>query len=258
MARGIEFAGVDFQSSSISTTATDAFSLAPIQIIAVDPARGNGQVATLLKYGARTITNDGRLTASSSDNLDLLTEDVKKLANLKKGNYVMDFAGGYRSWSCYMRNCIISRGNNDVNVCGYSAEFYSEKPYSVDGTRPSFLNETGETDTYATYSVSNTGTYLAAPVIEITINTILPVATEATIVIGNPLEGHYLDITGVFADGDVIKIDCDNFKAYHNGVPIAPKGLFPLWAPGNGTFSISHNTNSIDFDIIGDYERRFL
>lgn len=256
--RNVIIAGVDFQSDNISTTSTDAFNLAPIQIIAVDPARGNGQVATLLRYGSRTIANDGRLTASSSDNLDLLIDDVKKLANHKLSDYVLDYAGGTRTWVGYLRNVIVSRANSDINVCGYSAELFCPKPYAIDGTRPEFLNETGVTDTYSTFSVDNTGTYLAAPVIEITINTILPAATEATIVIGNPLEGHYLDITGVFADGDVIKIDCDNFKAYHNGLPIAPKGLFPLWSPDNGTFSISHNTSSMDFDIIGDYERRFL
>lgn len=258
MSKPVSYAGLNFQGGNYRTIFTDAYNPPPRSIKTVDIARGHGAVATFLSYGAKPIELNGWIKGDDSDSLEMVMDELKAMMNKQKDTLSIGMSGGTRYWQAILRNIIFSRSGTQLTRAGFSAEFFCPNPFATNGENVELFSASGITDLSWSSGLTALGTYLAMPLITITINSIDPDDSDVEIQIGNVNENHYLAVTDTFVAGDVITIDTVKEKVYLNEALIPADGLFPLWAPGGGGVEVTANATTIDYDIIATYDKRFL
>jgi hypothetical protein len=257
MSKPFNFIDLDLQGGAYTTVNSGIDNTPPTKQKTVDIARGDGEVSMFLGYGSRAWEHSGTIRADSSDALEQAIDAIKRY-NHRKGTYFYGYAGGTRYIEAVLRNIIISRAPTDLSRAGYSAEFYAEDPFITNGETGTLVNETGVTDADITFSVNVEGTYLAAPIYQITYTDIDPDDTEVEIILTNNSENHSLIINHIIQAGDVLTINSIEETVFLNGTIILADGLFPLFAPETGSLKYQDNATTREFDILGTYEKRFL
>lgn len=255
---GISFAGVDLSSGKFTVTETDAFSAPSKTAKIIELARRDGSVQVFEKFNSRTIEVSGYVKGDSGLDLRAAMDQIKRLLLSPKSSLTLTEDGYPMTWDqTKMRNLNIVRDRNQVTYATWSAEFFSQQPFGVDGVSDTWFNQavTGPTQSVA-FNVN--GTYPGYPIIDITITSINPNDSETTIVFGNPATSQMLEITRIFKNGDIINVDTLNRRVFIGTELISPDGQFPAWVPGAGTFEISDLATARNINIKAVAPRRYL
>lgn len=255
---GITFAGVDLSSGQFTVTETDAFSAPDKTTKIIELARRDGSVQVFEKFNSRTIEVAGYVKAPSGLELRAAMDQLKRLLLSPKSSLTLTEDGYPMTWDqTKMRGLKIARDRNQVTYGTWSAEFFSQQPFGVDGVSDTWFNQsyTGPTQSVA-FNVN--GTYPGYPIIDITITSINPNDSETTIVFGNPATSQMLEITRIFKNGDIISVDTLNRRVFIGTELISPDGQFPAWVPGAGTFEISDLATTRNINIKAVAPRRYL
>lgn len=255
---GMSFAGVDLSSGKFTVTETDAFSAPQKATKIIELARRDGSVQVYEKFNSRTIGVSGYIKGDSGLDLRAAMSQLKALLLSPKSSLTLIEDGYPLIWDrTKLRNVNISRDQTQVTYATFSAEFFSEQPFAVDGVSDTWFDQDV---TAATNSIPFlvSGTYPGYPIIDITVTAINPNDTETTIVFGNPATSQLLEITRLFKVGDIISIDTLNRRAFIGTELISPDGQFPAWVPGAGTFEISDLATSRTLHVKAVAPRRYL
>lgn len=256
----ISFINTDLQSGAYRVTDTGNLLDSPTRtIISQELARSDNAVAVFRRYGSRSYVLQGTITNDTSAELEA-SIDALKLALLDQiGDLSVGWGSGYRYFNSECKNVNIARKATDVTNCVWSAEFFMPKPFSTDGTTADLITAiSGQTAGSSQTSTNNTGTYLADPLLTVTLTACEPNISDATITIGNPASNEYLEITDTFADGDIISINCATKQVFNGSTLLNPSGDFPAWAPGGGLLEYSDTFSSRTISITATYEPRYL
>ena len=255
---GLTFAGVDLSSGANTITETDAFSAPSKTTKIIELARRDGSVQVFEKFNSKTISVSGYVKADTGLNLRAAMDQLKKLLLAPKSSLVLTEDAYPMTWDqVKMRNLNISRDRTQVTYATWSAEFFSQQPFGVDGVSDTWFDQdvTAASNTVA-FVVNST--YPGYPIIDITVTAIDPDDADTTIVFGNPATSQLLEITRTFTAGDIINIDTLNRRVFIGTELISPDGQFPAWIPGAGTFEVSDIATTRTLHIKAVAPRRYL
>ena len=255
---GINFAGIDFTSGAYTVTETDAFSAPGKTTKIIELARRDGSVQVYEKFKSRTIQVSGYIKSDTGLNLRAAMDSMKRLLLSPKSSLVLTEDGYPMTWDkTKLNNVNISRDRNQVTYATFSAEFFSEQPFGLDGVSDTWFDQvvTGSTQSIP-FNVN--GTYPGYPIIDITVNAINPNDVETTMVFGNPATSQLLELTRIFKAGDIINIDTLNRRVFVGTQLVSPDGQFPAWVPGAGTFEISDLATTRNLSVKAVAPRRYL
>lgn len=255
---GFDFASIDLMTGQYRTSQTDAWGAPKKDAQVIQLARAHGSIQVFERLMSKTINASGYIRADDGAQLRDAIERLNSLLLVGPQPLRITEEGAYREWTARLQNVNIARDRTQVTYATWSAEFFSEKPFAVDGNTDTIVNVTGiTTDSYNAFFTSQ-GSFPGYPVILITLTGIEPNNSDVTVTIGNPATSQFLDFTDTFADGDVISIDTLTRRCFKNTTPISPEGEFPAWIPGSGTMSYSDTGTSRSVAILATQERRFM
>lgn len=254
----LQYAGVDLSAGNSTVAGTDAFSAPSKTSKIIELARRDGSVQVFEKFNSRTIQANGYIKAESGLALRAVMNQLKALLLSPKSSLTLTEDGYPMTWDkVKLRNINIARDETQVTYATWSAEFFSEQPFGIDGVSDTWFDQAVTLGTQSIPFVVN-GTYPGYPIIDITITSINPNDTDTTIVFGNPATSQLLRITRTFKNGDIINIDTLNRRVFIGTQLISPDGQFPAWVPGAGTFEISDLATSRNFNVKAVAPRRYL
>lgn len=255
---GLTFAGIDLSSGANTVTETDAFSAPQKTTKIIELARRDGSVLVFEKFNSKTISVSGYVKADTGLNLRAAMDQLKRLLLAPKSSLTLIEDGYSMIWDqTKMRNLNISRDRTQVTYATWSAEFFSQQPFGVDGVSDTWFDQDVTAASNTVPFVVN-GTYPGYPIIDITVTAINPNDTDTTIVFGNPATSQMLEITRTFHAGDIINIDTFNRRVFVGTQLVSPDGQFPAWVPGPGTFEISDLATTRTLHIKAVAPRRYL
>lgn len=259
--RKFNLTGLSLNDGSFRVRETNLFNAAETEIATEDLARDDGLVQLYERMGGRQIEFAGYIRADDQNSADAAIDLLKKRMTYVSGGIqamTVDFPEGDRVWHGKIINKNISRNNTDVSRAGFSFVLQTPKPY---GSAATGLQQFAEAQTITssaiTAQVNNIGTYLAKPLITLTVTSASDAAAEFRL--GNPETGQYVSFS--VADlqvGDAIVIDCDLNKVFHRSDEIRPFGVFPSWLPEIGLIEYNDSMTSRNVIMTTDFIPRYL
>lgn len=242
-------------SEPYNITSYDGYSQAKRELKTVELARTDGSVLMSDRLTDKTITVTGQIkTDTPGDLLEAIKELKRRMYPSERTLSVLDEDGVTREWEATPSAPIITRQRGGATQAFYTIEFYCPKPYSTSASNE-LLNDTITTQD-ATLGMTIPGSYPAAPVVTLTINSIT--AGEQSITIKNPASVRGITITGGFEAGDTLVIDMANLTVYLNTDKIDYEGVFTKWLPGAGSINYVDTASSRDVDIVVTADERDL
>lgn len=247
--RKFNWSGLSLNDGAFRVRETNLFDAAEMQVATEDLARDDGLVQLYERMGGRQIEFSGYIRAEDQNSADAAIDMLKKRLTYVRGVGAMtvDFPEGDRVWFGKVINKNIGRSNTDISRATYSFVLQTPKPY---GSAATGLQEFAPAQTITTSAitaqVNNIGTYLAKPLITLTITSNSDELAEFRI--GNPETSQYVSFTASnLQPGDAITIDCDLSKVFHNSEELRPFGVFPAWLPEIGLieYNDSMTTRSV-------------
>lgn len=259
--RKFNWSGLSLNEGSFRIQSTNLFDAAEVQVATEDLARDDGLVQLYERLGGRQIEFSGYLRTESQEAADAAIDLLKKRLTYISGGIgamTVDFPEGDRVWQGKVINKNISRGSTDVSRAGFSFVLQTPKPY---GSSAAGLQEFAEAQTITasaiTQQVNNIGTYLAKPLVTLTVNAASDAAVEFRI--GNPETGQYVSFSVANLQiGDAITIDCDIHRIFHNSEEIRPFGVFPSWLPELGLIEYNDSMSSREVVMSTQFIPRYL
>jgi len=224
----------------------------------LDIGRGDGGVNVFQKFNSRTIPIQGVIVCSSSDELEQAIDALNKQMRRETGTLAIDYVGGTRMWQVIPTKVVIDRIQGQISYTPFSLEFEAPNPFATDGITDTIVNAHNTTTQQDFIAATVNGTMDALPLITITITAINPSVSPVEISIGNSTNSQYLTVERTFTAGDVLTIDCENFRVFHNGVFIKATGQFPNFAVGPISLDYSDTATTRNVSITATAERRYL
>lgn len=259
--RKFNLTGLSLNDGSFRIKETNLFGAAETQIATEDLARDDGMVQLYERMGGREIEFAGYLKGDDQNSADAAIDLLKKRLTYARGgiqSMTVDFPEGDRVWFGKIINKNISRKNTDVSRAGFSFVLQTPKPYGSAATGlQQFAAPLTITSSAITAQVNNTGTYLAKPLITLTVTAASSSAVDFRI--GNPETSQYVSFSvDNLKVGDAITIDCDLNKAFHLSEEIRPFGAFPSWLPEYGIIEYNDSMSSRNVIMTSDFVPRYL
>lgn len=230
----------------------------PKNIKAYKIARNHGQKKVFRSYDVPTLSIVGEIITSSQTELDLAIDDLKRLLRRDSGILEIEFAGGVRRWVGEVKNFTIPRDQEHRSFTPYSIDFELDSPFSTDGENDVLVDDETVITSSADFAFAITGTMDANPFITIQVNSIDPDDSVTELSVANVAASQYLTITEILEAGDVITIDCENFRVFINGELTRAKGQFPIFDTGGGSLQYNDDADDREVVISASAEKRFL
>lgn len=221
-------------------------------------ARTDGSLRVFQSYESKTIVVSGQIVATTRAELEGAIDTLKVQLRRESGDLQYDWGTGVRIHNCTVTNFSIDRKPENISFVPYTIVFECESPFATDGVTDTIVNNVNVTSALEYLALTIDGTYDANPVITVAITAINPSVTASQLTFGNSINSQYLTVEEIFAPGDVITIDCDNYRVFHNGVFIKATGQFPFFAVGAGVLEYSDNCVSRNITVTATAERRYL
>lgn len=257
--KAVSFRGLSLQTGPYRTSDSgDLYNSPQREIMSKELARSDNAVKVYRRYKSGNKTIAGTIRGDTETALEQSIDALKLQLLNQEGELSYGWAGGTRHFNAECLNVNIARGATDLTRAAWSAQFYLDMAFATDGQTLNLFTAGTVSLGSQSFAVNNAGTYLAIPYITLTLTAYEPNLTESTITVGNPASSEYLDITGIFKDGDIITIDCLNKQVFRNAELMKPVGLYPAWAPGPGLIDFSDTGSSRTIPSTGTYQPRYL
>jgi hypothetical protein len=226
----------------------------PIGIANIEADKGmaDGGIITSQYLKPRNITVSGEIARTSLtlgqttlDNLNAILTGTNKVLGF-------DYAGSYRTFTVTP----LAPVENDWNG-GYKKIQLLFKAYDPFGYAPNYTTAsvTGQTGSEETCTITWAGTYKALPIITVTLNsqTTSLVSNNITLTVG----ASVLIIPAVYADDDVIVVDCENKSVSINGAEVNYSGILPTISSSvlDVVYTDDFDTRNIDIEV--QYKARY-
>lgn len=221
-------------------------------------ARADGSLRVFQSYDSKNIVVEGQIVTSSRTELEGAIDTLKAELRKEEGDLQYDWGSGVRIHRCTVTEFSIDRQPENISFVPYRIVFECESPFATDGTTDTIVNNVNVTAALAYLNLTVGGTYDANPVITVTITAINPSVTASQLTFGNTVNSQYLTVEEIFTAGDVLTIDCDNYRVFHNGVFKKATGQFPSFAVGAGVLEYSDNCTTRNITVTATAERRYL
>ena len=258
--KSLIFKGFNLQGSPYQVTdAPNLYDSPQVDVTAYELAGSDGAAKVFDRYKARPFVLNGNIKVATPEELEPAI-DALKLALLRQtGDLAAAWGTGTRYFNSECLNIGIARGRGHNTQVGWSGQFYMQQPFSSDNvTRDLMTAIAGNTSGTATGSTNNIGTYFTAPFITLTLTNISPNNSDVTITIGNPATNESIAITGQFANGDILTIDCLNKQIFKGATLMPGVGKFPTWMPGSGLITYTDTAVSRTISLAATYIARYL
>ncbi len=253
----IEFDSYSLQADGVYTTDTDVFSAPAVNINAEKLAEADGSVIVKTQLDPKVFKCEGYMQAATTAALDTLIDTFKTNLNKVSANFDIDYAGGTRRYIATPRNMIISRPKG-LNSAGWSVEFYCASPVGYDTTTSTLLASTVVTSATSQLSITNDGSYIAQPLITVTLTSGTGLTTSKSISISNDTNLRGITVTRDWTAADVLEIDCLNQTVYVNNVSVEYTGQFPKWSSGAGGIGYLDDFTTRSVSVEATYTKRYL
>ncbi len=258
MTSTVSFSGLDLTSGYYTVNELDPISSPSKMTELIALARKHGSVRVFESYNSKTILVSGRITATSSSELETAIDTLKAHMRRESGELQYDWESGVRIYSCTAKNVTIDRNQMNISFVPYQIEFECESPFAKDGVTDTWMAATAITTSSLNTNITAEGTMDSQPIITITVSAMDPVISDVTMTIANESNSQYLDITATFAVGDIITIDCMNYRVFINGLLVKSSGQFPYWVAGAGVLYYGDTATTRTLAVTTTSERLFL
>ena len=220
-------------------------------------ARKHGSVRVSELYEAKSIIVSGHIIATSAAELEGVIDDMKSHLRRESGELQYDWDSGVRIYECTAKRVTIDKNRENISFVPYQIEFECESPFAKDGVTDTWMNAAAITAAISDTNITANGTMDSQPTITITVTAITP-GTSVTMTIANESLSQYLDITSTFTAGDIVTIDCVNYRVFKNGALIKSSGQFPYWPVGAGVFHYEDTASTRTLAVTTTSERLYL
>jgi len=201
-------------------------------------ARNEGGVFVSEHYQSKVITIDGIIKASSKANLETEIDSFKELLSRKNKHLDIEYAGGTRRYVAYSRAVNIDRDFFHLNYAPYEVEFIVPAGVGKDTAVTEALDGVSADPTY-TGAVTFTGSSIPKPVIKLTFGSGWTDAYGIQFKNTDSNEECIITRSTIFADGDILEIDCENKKVELNDTEIEFYRVFPSFAIATNNIQIT-------------------
>lgn len=262
---GAKFGNFNLQSGGVSqtgadglgviVTGTDVYSAPQNKIQADNLAESDGALIVKQQYMSKTFSVEGYLRAATVPALEALIDRFKVAMSQKNQGFDLDYAGGIRRYLASYQNMIITKRSN--TTAAFSVELLSPDGMGWDVESTALIEPTGITSSNVTLPIEVGGSYMAEPIIQVTLNTVTS-GTNRTVSISNASTLRGMAVTRDWGFGDTLEINSLNKTVYVNGVATEFTGQFPTFAPGSGALQYVDDLSGRDATIQASYTRRWL
>lgn len=260
-AKNATFDGYDLQDANIILIKIEHDTIPALELKRYRIVRGDGEIVTDSRYGAKKILLIGRVNGSSSDDLesrlDTLREKLRGYDKINK-SLVIDYNASTRVYTAVCTSLTVDRRNGTANFAEFTAEFVSTTPFGLAPASASLHSTNAETTSPKTIALTVGGTAERQKlVITYVLNSFTGDAAN-TVTFKNNDTDYAISISRAWTAADSLEIDVENFTVKVNGVDVDYSGAFPDFAPGSRNLVITDDFSARNYDIDVDYIARYL
>lgn len=252
---GIKFGSYDLQANGCRVTFTDVYSPPANDIQADSLAERDGVLITQQRYKSKPFKVEGLLRAATRTAVEQLRDTFLAAMSQKNQTFDIDYNGSTRRYLASAENIVLS--GTSLTTFAFSVSFLSPDGVGWDLETLELIAPTSVTSTTTDIPLTIGGTYMAAPTIVMTINTMTGAATN-TISIGNGATLRTMSITRAWSAGDTLEVDALAGTVYVNSIATDFEGQLPTFAPGAGSLSYVDDLTTRGVTVSASYARRWL
>lgn len=255
------FDGYSLQSSNIILTKIEHDNIPAQELKRYRIVRGDGEIITDKRFGAKRILLIGRVNGTSSDDLESRLDTLReKVSGYNKVNkqLVIDYNATTRQYTAVCTSFSIDRRTGTVNFAEFQIEFISTTPFGKAPASSNLLTSPAQTTTPNNKAITVVGTAERQKlIITILLNSFTGTVAN-TITIKNNETNYAISVSRLWVAADSLVIDVENFSVKVNGVEVDYSGAFPDFAPGSRTLVYSDDFSARNVNITVTTTVRYL
>lgn len=236
----------------------------PQELNIMNLSRRDGAKLISSNFNVKNITIVGYVKGTSQADLETNLDTLKQNIMVTNGNLDIPYAGLYRRYIVSCSNITVSREHNHITFAPFEIRFtVCDPPFgkeiSAEGGSEVLTEACSVQDVTAqrdTSSFSVGGSVSPRPIISLILDT---VGNMDNIQVKNATTNKSLDIGTLWANGDTVIIDSDEFTVKRNNIDLNYDGVFPTFNLGTNNFEINLTPiNSLHYENIStDYGNVF-
>lgn len=215
-------------------------------------ARRSLSIVTSAEYTQKSIPVMMRVCSGTRQDTEETLTDIKGLLQPQNGELVLKQSNELFKYTATMNEFNIEWVGSTAYVV---IVFVASTPIAeaVDSDTLVSFNTTLPSDG-ASFIVD--GSYVAEPVIDITINSVTGGTGEISIFNASTNQG--IIVTGTFSAGQHLEIDCVNYTVTLAGVNMDFEGIFPTFPPGSQRIGYTDTLTTRNVDITVSYNVKIV
>jgi len=251
----------DLQDANIILTKIEHDTIPARELKRYRIVRGDGELITDNRYGAKRIVLIGRVQGSSTTDLESRLDTLRaNIVGYDKINKTLEieYNGTTRNYTATCVNINIDRRNGTINFAEFQIEFISTTPFGKAPSSSNLLTSTAQTTSPNSKAITVAGTAERQKlVITVELNSFTG-AVANTITLKNNDTNYAISVSRAWVAADVLEIDVENFSVKVNGTDVDYSGAFPDFAPGSRTLVYSDDFTARNVDIKVSQVARYL
>lgn len=256
------FDSYDLQDANIILTKIEHDNIPAQELKRYRIVRGDGEIITDKRFGAKRILLIGRVNGSSSADLESRLDTLReKVIGYNKVNkeLVIDYNATTRQYTAVCTAFSVDRRTGTVNFAEFQIEFVSTTPFGKAPASSNLLTSTGQTTSPNNKAITVAGTAEKQKlVITVELNSFTTADDSNTITLENSDTGYAISISRVWTATEILVVDVENFSVTVDGTEVDYSGAFPDFAPGSRTLIYTDDFSARNVDITVDSTVRYL
>ncbi len=260
-AKNATFDSYDLQDANIILTKIEHDTIPALELKRYRIIRGDGEIVTDSRYGAKKILLIGRVNGSSSadleSRLDTLREKLRGYDKINK-DLVIDYNATTRVYKAVCVSLSVDRRSGTVNFAEFQAEFVSTTPFGLAPASASLASVNAETTSPNTETLAVGGTAERQKLIFTYVLNSFTGDASNTVTFKNDDTAYEISVSRAWTAADVLEIDTKEMTVKVNGIDVDYSGAFPDFAPGSRDLIITDDFSARNYDLDVDYIARYL
>lgn len=254
------FNGSNIQNANILLTKIDHDTIPPRELKRYRIIRGDGEIITDNRFGAKRITLIGRIQGTDKLDLETRMDAFRQLLTgfdtISKVLFI-DYLSTVRNYTTTCVNLSFDRRNGTVNFAEFQADFISTTPFGYDTTATTLVSSVVSTTEPKDHVMTVGGTAERQKlIITVTVNSFTGTAPN-TLTVKNNETNAGISVSRNWTAADVLLIDVANFSCKVNGVEMDYTGTFPDFAPGSRTLRITADFTARNLTTLATQVKRY-